>query len=134
MREILFRGLETHFGNEWIVGRLLADDVIVPSGQPFELDDYCLLSGELEAYEVAPKTVGQFTDTTDKNGVKIFEGDLVKYHNSVYEVRYSVIQARFLAFLPNGAFDPVAMKYGEVIGNIYDNPELFGGGDDAQEM
>ena len=48
----------------------------------------------------------------------------------LYEIKYSKEQARFIAFLPNGVFDPVAMKYGEVIGNIYDNPELIGGAED----
>ena len=128
MREILFRGKDIK-GN-WYEG-LLAHNIAK--------DEWYISNkaGISTAYQVRPETIGQFTGLTDKNGTKIFEGDIVEYTTklsrnteeivNVYEIKYSKEQARFIAFLPNGVFDPVAMRYGKVIGNIYDNPELIGG-------
>ena len=131
MREILFRGKDIK-GN-WYEG-LLAHNIAK--------DEWYISNkaGISTAYQVRPETIGQFTGLTDKNGTKIFEGDIVEYTTklsrnteeivNVYEIKYSKEQARFIAFLPNGVFDPVAMRYGKVIGNIYDNPELIGGEED----
>lgn len=128
MREILFRGKGT-INNEWIYGDLLYYADTAQIWQDSEFGKYTA--------SVIPETLGQFTGLTDKNGVKIFEGDIVEYTTklsrnteeivNVYEIKYSKEQARFIASLPNGVFDPVAMRYGKVIGNIYDNPELIGG-------
>lgn len=131
MREILFRGKGT-INNEWIYGDLLYYADTAQIWQDSEFGKYTA--------SVVPETLGQFTGLTDKNGVKIFEGDIVEYTTklsrnteeivNVYEIKYSKEQARFIAFLPNGVFDPVAMRYGKVIGNMYDNPELIGGEQD----
>lgn len=102
--------------------------------------------------EVISKTVGQFTGLTDKNGNKIFEGDICKV--TYLDRRCNSNGKHYLAenemiekvVFKNGAFcfkviiEDIAMyrpigfdiyekqkiKYVEVIGNIYDNPELFG--------
>jgi hypothetical protein len=135
MREILFRGKDIK-GN-WYEG-LLAHNIAK--------DEWYISNkaGISTAYQVRPETIGQFTGLTDKNGTKIFEGDIVEYTTklsrntegivNVYEIKYSKEQARFIAFLPNGVFDPVAMRYGKVIGNIYDNPELIGGNEDENSI
>lgn len=81
---------------------------------------------------VDPETVGQYTGVTDKNGTKIFEGDIVKYgdtvHNVVFEQRngtaffglvYSTLETLSFGYYQD-------LKQIEVIGNIYDNPELLG--------
>ena len=127
MREILFRGKDIK-GN-WYEG-LLAHNI--------SKDEWYISNkaGISTAYQVRPETIGQFTGLTDKNGVKIFEGDIVRYgdtiHKVVFEQRngtayfglvYSPIET-----LPFGHYQDLQQL--EVIGNIYDNPELIGGADD----
>lgn len=88
-----------------------------------------------EEYEVIPESVGQFTGLYDKNEKKIFEGNIVRvtegiygykstYHSYVEEVKF--YSKDVAVFLP---FDNSDMVEVEVIGNIYDNPELFHNGD-----
>ena len=115
MREILFRGKNKC---KWFYGDLrhLNDGrvTICQDGEPFP-------------YEVYPETVGQFTGLTDKNGTKIFEGDIVEYEGKRYSFNYLPHYARFSPVKPNTVFCVFAYQRGEVIGNIYDNPELIGG-------
>lgn len=75
---------------------------------------------------IDPKTVGQYIDLTDKNGKKIFEGDIVKYkNNSPCKIGY--IDSQFVMMWKNiyRNFEQVYDDEIEVIGNIYDNPELL---------
>lgn len=122
MREILFRGKRVDNG-EWAYGDLLTCDD--------EMEIYSESHGENGGW-VIPETVGEYTGLTDKNGVKIFEGDIVKYSQSLHEV---VFCSRFgnaffgIDFPERGeiwAFSPsVDAERMTVIGNIYDNPELI---------
>lgn len=123
MREILFRGKTEQFGN-WIKGSLIV-------GRDLESGQLEYLIAPLSAYytevkKVIPETVGQYTGLTDKNGTKIFEGDIVKNEIGIkttvefYNGRYYP----FIAFPEHRCWE---CDECEVIGNIHENPELLGG-------
>ncbi len=145
MREILFRGKQAD-NSEWIVGSLLQDDdgktYIVGYEHRGGIDG--MIDAELTSWAVIPETVGQYTGLLDKNGTKIFEGDIVKGiaysvtkigvivwidEISSFGVRYAQNltaweNSSILRCVSMGKTDEFAA---EVIGNIYDNPELIGG-------
>lgn len=141
MREILFRGKRADNG-EWVSGSFEVDHYDSPDGIKDEYkitDTYCLIddfgvgpymSGLSE--RVDPTTVGQFTGLLDKNGSKIFEGDIVTGADFDEEDGYAKIvwdekTARFNIEAKSVAydFDNYRGNEIEVIGNIYDNPELI---------
>ena len=72
-RDIVFRGKRVDNG-QWVEGSLIGEDVIVGKIVDFE-EDY--FTTEFW-YKVDPETVGQFTGITDKNELKIFEGDILE--------------------------------------------------------
>lgn len=125
MREILFRGKRVDNG-EWVCGYLYR---LSERLNPFIM----FVNSNAESHEVILETVGQFTGLCDKNGNKIFEGDFVKvttglegykstYHSTIHRVTYDVCNCGVAVFYP---FDNSDMIEAEVIGNIYDNPELW---------
>ena len=118
-REILFRGKRVD-SSEWFEGSYWLSRSAVRE-TTYITDGY----GNL--FCVIPETVGQYTGLNDKNNVKIFEGDIIKYKENLFEIKYSTEQARYLAVLTNGVFDPVAMQNCEVVGNVFDKSELLKG-------
>lgn len=124
MREIIFRGKSKSINKgEWIYGSFVEDT---------DLNACCIRDKSLVYELVDRETVGQYTGLTDKNGKKIFEGDIVKvttgiegykstYHSAIQEVKYNA-ESGIAVFLP---FDNSDMVEVEIIGNLYDNPKLL---------
>lgn len=123
MREILFRGKRVDNG-EWVEGfyACVLDTHYIITGRFDSLTNGIINS---EAYKVDPSTVGQFTGLTDCNGVKIFEGDIVRYGQRG-EVEYNSGSAQFTLNFTNSTyegFDKIPFCDCEVLGNIHDSPE-----------
>lgn len=86
-------------------------------------------------YEVIPETVGQYIALHDKNGAKIFEGDIIKnvWTGDIHTVDWCVDCAVWvLPCITDQRRETTFMSYSgddyEIIGNIHDNPELLEGG------
>ena len=117
MREIiLFRG-KTFCDGDWVYGGITWN----PSRKKF------FIHTDWEEANVIPETVGQYTGLTDENGVKIFEGDIVHGNLGNFVVRWSDNISGFVAGekeRTHPCMNRGTMKCYEIIGNIYDNPEL----------
>ena len=117
-RDIKFRGKRADNG-EWVYGDLIRRYGMAEIYQP---------SGTIP---IVPESVGQFIGLKDKNGVKIYEGDILKTDNGdIVEVIYEKIYASFGLWKKGWAFlhyfhEAVEPQCCEVIGNIYDNPEML---------
>ena len=139
MREILFRGKRVDNG-EWIQGDLVQ---FLPHG----IVRIVTQEPPYKDAEVDSDTVGQFTGLTDKNGRKIFEGDIIHleysqvFFGGVYFGEYTAeVSYKEGCFITDGinngdeietplsGFDNDEL---EIIGNIHDNPELLGGESDG---
>lgn len=128
-RGILFRGQQID-NKEWVFGYLFCC-----WGQTYIIRE--TIKNEPVMKEVVPETVCQYTGLTDKNGRKIFEGDIVSrtdLHNakepSVGFIEYDTENTSFLIHWTDvqnySATFPWKDKI-EVIGNIFDTPELLEG-------
>lgn len=141
MREILFRGKTEKA--EWVEGGLLYDE---EQNEAYIAEHFEDKSAYLRP--IIPKTVGQYTGLTDKNGKKVFEGDYWLDTDGdylVYVVEFREGQFGFVCYgwkgvlMPYG-FDETAGGFGEIDfspmtdfsidlieidGNIHDNPELL---------
>lgn len=132
MREILFQGKRIDNG-KWMEGYVskyfdgfkTATCIAWPTRET--------ITGSL-CYDVDPATVGQYTGLTDKNGKKIFEGDVMEF--DAYGLHYkgvvSFIDVHFCVICNRPTASPfvdTAIKQHDAIcvGNIYDNPELLEG-------
>ena len=139
MREILFRGKAINRDNgnhrtdykngDWVYGLVtkLYDERF--ENLPAEMTDINGVSG----IEIDYKTISQYTGLTDKNGTKVFEGDIVKTDkfsepNKQYIIKYDL---QFGAFIGRDRYNFYFVTFDgdsdefEVIGNIYDNKEIL---------
>ena len=127
MREILFRGKRKYNG-EWVEGFYYKD---------LWSDNAHYIIYDGTDYEVIPETVGQYTGKTDKNGKNIFEGDIVycksRLDNAIMVVIFEcgqfrmVLSENYRSYQTNSGFYDINCFDKEVIGNIYDTPELLKG-------
>ena len=134
MREILFRGKLVDNG-EWVEGVAFPHDnngaVTMFYQHPLE--------GSLEGREVNPDTVRQYIGLTDKNGNRIFEDDILESTDACGDVyRDVVVSDRWNCSCCDGVYG-YAFKHHlarldfrfvedyEIVGNIFDNPELMEG-------
>jgi hypothetical protein len=127
MREILFRGKRVDNG-EWIEGDLIQSrdkTYIHPKANSFRVSETGL-SKLIVLREVYPETVGQYTGLTDKNGKKIFEGDIIRSNSERGYIEYYPNDCAFDVVDDHGFYWLISeMSNIEVIGNIHDNPELL---------
>lgn len=112
-REILFIGKRVDNGG-WIQGSLL-----LPTTDKTKT---IIIAWNGTRFEVDPETIGQFTGLTDKNGVKIFEGDICTFKACSNKYKKKVVEYYKYGFFVG---DYSVGDNCEVIGNIYDNPELL---------
>ena len=145
MREILFRGKMDN--GEWVYGSFCMDALEQFNGL-CGIDGFIRLydkgKGKMQTYEVDRETVGQYTGLMDKNGKRIFEGDIVaqnwydydeprddsfgKVVFCEYDCSFSVMDVNKDGFMPLGRCGSYHWEV-DVIGNIHDNPELLKGGE-----
>lgn len=136
MREIIFRGKRVD-NREWVYGNI----VFTRSGRAFLLEGSFFSGeshegdfkhGEIYGTEVIPETVGQYTGLTDKNGKRIFEGDIIQ---SVETGETGIFQwfpehSAFMVWCISSneiGFLYECSSIMEVIGNVHDNMGLMKG-------
>jgi len=136
MREILFRGKRTDTG-EWVEGLLITVELDTYSEVEKAKYTHCIVEPKAEMYRgdlcgfefVKPETVGQYTGLTDRNGKKIFEGDIITYGLCACVVKYDANNGRYMLYESNrykvDGFNVDTMQLKTIIGNIHDNPELL---------
>lgn len=158
MREILFRGFHPNESGEqrafvngkWTKGCWVTGNLFLPDN-PKTPTQICIGTSTVRiSYDVIPETVGQCTGLQDKNSKKIFEGDIVKCYDKN-------IDDSFIAVLmfgnPNGFYNwgwqlksitktdfnvdilcwaemEETGAYIEIIGTVFENPELLKGGEE----
>ena len=126
MRDIIFRGKRIDNG-EWVEGYFVNLWLMhYQKHQPIITDNSAV------SYNVDPSTVGQYTGLTDKNGKKIFEGDIMAFtaygFDYVGTVEFTDGSFSIMCEHTSPFLDQAVSKHGAyIIGNIHDNPELLKG-------
>ncbi|MCM1225972.1 MAG: YopX family protein [Clostridium sp.] len=144
-REILFRGKRVA-DEEWVYGYYLYAD---EDAAPVIIDKHCY------SYVIIPETVGQYTGLTDKNGTRIFEGDILSLKHYMIN---DLVVVKFGKYEDGNIHDDIPCGHVgfyldfsesfkeknyyrndicffapkcEVISNVHDNPEMIGDNENA---
>ena len=148
MREILFRGkckrgYDYSDGDGWVYGSLLqkGTSVAIVKTEDIDIcpktDDGYSSIDDFGCIPVEENTIGQYTGLTDKNGTKIFEGDIIKYYEYIEGVEEITIAGYVVysecGFYVKGANSDDGWRLCdlepktelEVVGNIHDNKDLL---------
>lgn len=139
MREILFRSKRNDNG-EWVYGDLMHKHY------NFDTKATKVIHNNIMNYKVIPETIGQYTGMRDKNGKKIFEGDIFKMEDEIvaviifHEGCFRLQTWGLCGTYTESGYDECGGGWGiiecepidwyyihdmEVIGNIHDNPEML---------
>lgn len=119
-REIKFRGKSRSSG-EWFYGYLFKSD----SGERTHI-----IKNHKACLDIDPDTVGEFTGLRDKNGIEIYENDLIKCEKDIYEIIWNrgmfILKSIHSSVLGDTPLGPMLDIFDlGIIGNIYDNHELL---------
>ena len=132
MREIVFRA-KHYKTKQWVYGipfRNPVNGLDNDAYHPQIIPEINKMHSTIDSCSVIEETISQYTGLTDKHGTKIFEGDICHFYggecyNGCWEANHTCIieiNHECLWYLENA-------ENVEIIGNIYDNPELLGGTD-----
>lgn len=142
-REIIFRG-KSSVTNEWVYGSLVkcGNENYIIGFDEVDLDGHHIRYYSDRPVFTKQETIGQFTGLYDKNGKEIYEGDILMCIGQREDNKWRKYFRKVL--FKNGSFCINVPEYNvesylhhhivngelgwEVIGNIYDNPELLEGG------
>ena len=139
MKEIWFKAKKISDG-EWVEGFYVMHSTSISHPYSHTNGEHYILTVPHNAkYKIDPETLSQYTGLTDKNGKKIFEGDIVKFHDSITingsNIHHSAVEwvAEFSGFMIHADcigyynVNPTQVKQYEmeVAGNIFDNPDLL---------
>ena len=122
MKQIKFRAWDS------ISKQLFIPDGILKDGRSFLITD----QKSIMAYDLDKFPLMQYTGLKDKNGKEIYEGDIIKWCVWDHKVEWEKHSASYGAYALSDIIDIYSMKLdphnwmdAEVIGNIYENPELL---------
>ena len=129
MREILFKAKRID-NDEWVEGDYSQFcDVHYIHVRLWSLPLEKYLKYDTSEFEVNPNTISRFIGSTDKNSKKIWENDIVKIDGRIFRIHY---YEPFAMYMLKGVGHgggangmTIQLKESEVIGNIFDNPELL---------